>query len=105
MTTALFTHASGLAHVTPPGHPERVERLAAIHAALDHDAFAALNRRDAPLADRAEVLRGDEAILCHLLHGARVGERVAAPLEPGLPHGLEEPLLVRERLVVRLVEW
>jgi len=57
MTTALFTHSSGLKHVTPPGHPERVERLAAIHAVLDQDAFAGLDRREAGLADRAEVLR------------------------------------------------
>ena len=57
MTTALYTHLSGLDHVTPPGHPERVDRLRAIAAALDAPAFDALDRRKAPLADRDEVLR------------------------------------------------
>ena len=29
MPTALYTHPDCLGHVTPPGHPERVERLEA----------------------------------------------------------------------------
>ncbi|MCA0271237.1 MAG: histone deacetylase family protein [Proteobacteria bacterium] len=57
MTTLLFTHESGLAHVSPLGHPERAERLEAITAALAGPGFAALARRAAPLADEAEVLR------------------------------------------------
>ncbi len=57
MTTAYFSHASGLAHVTPPGHPERVERLEAIAAALSASAFDGLDRREAPLAEDEEVLR------------------------------------------------
>lgn len=59
MSTALISHPSGLAHVTPPGHPERVERLEAIHAALSDPEFAALDRVEAPRADDA-ALR-----LCH----------------------------------------
>jgi acetoin utilization deacetylase AcuC-like enzyme len=57
MTTALYTHADCLGHVTPPGHPERVARLDAIWEALEDPAFAALDRREAPLAERAELLR------------------------------------------------
>ena len=57
MTTALYFHDDCLAHVTPRGHPERVERLQAIEAALSQDRFAGLDRRSAPLADRSEVLR------------------------------------------------
>lgn len=56
MTTALLTHPDCLAHVNPPGHPERVERLRAVLAALEGEEFAYLVRVDAPLA-------GDEAIL------------------------------------------
>jgi acetoin utilization deacetylase AcuC-like enzyme len=41
----------------PPGHPERVERLEAVAAALSGGRFAALDRRDAPLAKRTAVLR------------------------------------------------
>ena len=35
MTTALISHHDCLLHVTPPGHPERLERLQAINAALE----------------------------------------------------------------------
>ncbi len=59
MTTALFTHPDCLTHVTPPGHPERVDRLHAIARALEDPAFVALSRREAPLADPEDLL------LCH----------------------------------------
>ena len=59
MTTLFLTHADGLAHVTPPGHPEQVARLTAITDALAAPEFATLARADAPLADDA-LLR-----LCH----------------------------------------
>ncbi len=53
MTTALITHPDCLGHITPPGHPERVERLEAVLAALeDFD----LERVEAPLADDAQIL-------------------------------------------------
>ncbi|MDO5631644.1 MAG: histone deacetylase family protein [Paracoccus sp. (in: a-proteobacteria)] len=54
MTTALFTHPSADGHLTPPGHPEQVARLAAV---LDALADLDLDRREAPLADESEVLR------------------------------------------------
>lgn len=57
VTTLLYTHASGLSHVSPLGHPERAERLEAITEALAAPGYAALDRRAAPLADEAEVLR------------------------------------------------
>ena len=58
MTTALYSHTDSHAHVTPRGHPERVERLEAVEAALSDYRFATLDRRDAPLAERTEILRG-----------------------------------------------
>ncbi|WP_068115709.1 histone deacetylase family protein [Tropicimonas marinistellae] len=57
MTTALYSHPDCLGHVTPAGHPERVARLEAVAAALAAPAFATLDRRDAPLAERSELLR------------------------------------------------
>ena len=57
MATALFTHPDCERHVTPEGHPERVARLQAIAAALSAPEFDALDRREAPLADRADLLR------------------------------------------------
>ena len=57
MATALFTHDDCLGHVTPPGHPERAARLEAVAEALAAPAFAALDRRAAPLAERGDLLR------------------------------------------------
>jgi acetoin utilization deacetylase AcuC-like enzyme len=56
MTTALITHCDCLEHVNPPGHPEAVDRLRAVMAALEAEEFAYLARVEAPLA-------GDEALL------------------------------------------
>lgn len=52
MTTALFTHRASDEHMTPIGHPERVERLAALEPAL---ADLSLLRREAPPVDHAYV--------------------------------------------------
>lgn len=60
----VFSHPDCAAHVTPQGHPERVERLVAVERGL---AGMAVQRRDCPLADEAEVLR---------CHPARYLERV-----------------------------
>jgi acetoin utilization deacetylase AcuC-like enzyme len=57
MTTALLTHPDCLAHVNPPGHPERPERLRAVLAALEGEEFAYLVRIEAPLGDDAAILR------------------------------------------------
>ncbi|MGI1662285.1 histone deacetylase family protein [Palleronia sp. KMU-117] len=57
MATALFTHPEFDGHVTPDGHPERVARLEAVRAALSGPGFKALDRREAPVCDRAELLR------------------------------------------------
>jgi acetoin utilization deacetylase AcuC-like enzyme len=57
MATALFTHPGFDAHVTPEGHPERVSRLQAIRTALAGPQFDALDRREAPIAERNELLR------------------------------------------------
>ncbi len=56
MTTALFTHPACLNHITPPGHPERVERLQAIEAALAADEFAALDRIKARSCEDSHIL-------------------------------------------------
>jgi acetoin utilization deacetylase AcuC-like enzyme len=50
----VFTHSDCAGHVTPPGHPERVDRLAAVERGL---AGLAISRRDCPMGDEADVLR------------------------------------------------
>ena len=58
MTTALYAHdADGAEHATPPGHPERAERLEAVRRGLSGPRFAKLDRREAPLGTDDEVLR------------------------------------------------
>lgn len=52
--TLFFSHPAYQGHVTPPGHPERAERLVAVQAAT---AGLALDRREAPVAALEEVLR------------------------------------------------
>jgi acetoin utilization deacetylase AcuC-like enzyme len=49
MTTLVFSHLSSLAHETPPGHPERVDRIKAVNAVLGSPALRGIVRRDAPL--------------------------------------------------------
>jgi acetoin utilization deacetylase AcuC-like enzyme len=55
--TLLFTHPACLEHNAGPHHPERPERLSAVLAALETEAFALLQRRAAPAADKAQIAR------------------------------------------------
>lgn len=57
MATGYFTHSDCDAHVNPPGHPEQVARLTAIHKALARAEFNPLDRQDAPLAKSSDILR------------------------------------------------
>lgn len=59
MTTRLYTHPIYLEHITPPGHPERPDRLRAIWKVLEEEAFSDLDRRESPDGDEAAIL------LCH----------------------------------------
>ncbi len=51
MVTRLYTHALSVEHITPPGHPERPDRIRALDKAFSHETFASLERIDAPEAD------------------------------------------------------
>jgi acetoin utilization deacetylase AcuC-like enzyme len=61
MPTLLVTHPACLNHLTPPGHPERPDRLRAIEAALEAEKFSLLAREQAPAAPL------DRIALCHPL--------------------------------------
>jgi acetoin utilization deacetylase AcuC-like enzyme len=59
MSTLLITHPACLDHQTPPGHPERPERLRAIDRALEDERFQTLIRVEAPRASLETIA------LCH----------------------------------------
>src|ERR1700685_2089681 len=50
MSTLLITHPACLNHLTPPGHPERPDRIRAIERALQAEKFQPLARAQAPMA-------------------------------------------------------
>ncbi len=57
MTTAFLTHPDCLNHITPDGHPERVERLESVLARLGTPEFDVLMRVDPPMGAIDDVLR------------------------------------------------
>jgi len=59
MSTLLVTHPACLNHLTPPGHPERPDRLRVVERALEAEKFQSLARVQAPRAE-LEIIA-----LCH----------------------------------------
>jgi acetoin utilization deacetylase AcuC-like enzyme len=53
--TLIYAYPSAAHHITPPGHPERVDRLDAVERGLSGLALA---RREAPLATDTQLLLG-----------------------------------------------
>jgi acetoin utilization deacetylase AcuC-like enzyme len=62
MSTLLLSHPASLNHLTPPGHPERPDRLRAINQVLGEARFNPLVRGEAPEGDL------DSVALCHGEH-------------------------------------
>jgi acetoin utilization deacetylase AcuC-like enzyme len=62
MSTLLLSHKACLDHVTPPGHPERPDRLRAVEEALAEERFQFLVRDQAPEGNL------DLVTLCHNEH-------------------------------------
>ncbi len=56
MTTRLYWHPIYLEHLTPPGHPERPDRIRALMSELEGPDFYRLDRVEAPRGDEASVL-------------------------------------------------
>jgi acetoin utilization deacetylase AcuC-like enzyme len=51
MSTLLISHPACLNHLTPPGHPERPDRLRVVEEALADERFQLLAREQAPMAE------------------------------------------------------
>jgi acetoin utilization deacetylase AcuC-like enzyme len=74
MSTLFVTHSACLDHVTPPGHPERPDRLRAVWQALEREQFQHLARAEAPRAPLEAIA------LCHPMEYV-AAIRDAAPRE------------------------
>ncbi len=57
MATLLYTHPASLNHLTPDGHPERVDRIKVINKILEAPNFHDLKRQLAPLGKEEDILR------------------------------------------------
>src|SRR3984893_10154246 len=62
MTTLLLSHPASLEHLTPPGHPERPDRIRAVNQVLAEARFDQLARGEEPEGNLASVIR------CHNEH-------------------------------------
>jgi acetoin utilization deacetylase AcuC-like enzyme len=71
MTTLLLTHRSSLDHLTPPGHPERPDRIRAVDQVLSESRFDKLVRQEAP-EGTLDLVR-----LCHDEHYVEELRRIA----------------------------
>jgi acetoin utilization deacetylase AcuC-like enzyme len=71
MTTLLLTHRASLDHLTPPGHPERPDRIRAVDQVLSESRFDKLVREEAPEGTL------DLARLCHDEHYVEELRRIA----------------------------
>ena len=69
--TLLLTHPACLAHDTGEHHPERPDRLRAVLAALQDDAFASLARAEAPMATIEQLTRVHPAEIVEAILGVR----------------------------------
>ncbi len=71
MTTLLLTHRASLDHLTPPGHPERPDRIRAVDQVLSESRFDRLVREEAP-EGTLDLVR-----LCHDEHYVEELRRIA----------------------------
>lgn len=83
MTTALITHPACLRHVTPSGHPERVDRLKAVLAAFEEAGDLRLAPVEAPRAEIAAIARAhDGAYIEALKQAVEETDGAELPLDP-----------------------
>ena len=72
--TLIYAYPSSARHITPPGHPERVDRLAAVERGLQG---LTVTRRDAPLAAESDLLLCHPAAYIARLRAAEPAEGIA----------------------------
>ena len=77
MATRLYSHPVYLEHLTPPGHPERPDRLRAIAKVLEDERFAGLDRVTPEAADEAAILLAHPESYRERVRGAIPAEGLA----------------------------
>jgi len=94
MTTLLISHESGLRHATPPGHPERPDRLRAIMALLEDEPFSELAREPAPEGELEAITRVHPMQYVEALRAAVPAEGLARiDADTALSAGSWEPIM------------
>jgi len=67
MSILILTHPSSHAHVTPPGHPERVARIEAVDRVLASGPYVGLPRAEAPAASDDQIGRAHDAAYVEMI--------------------------------------
>lgn len=70
MSTLYISHSSALDHLTPPGHPERPDRICVIERTLEQARFLRLIREQAPSAELSSICRVHAESYVQALHRA-----------------------------------
>ncbi len=88
MATLLYTHDACLEHDPGSYHPENPERLRAVLEALRADEFRALEWREAPRADKAQIARAHpsqyiDAVLARVPKNGHVALDADTMMSPG----------------------
>ena len=106
MTTGLFTHDACFRHVTPPGHPERVERLEAVLGALNGGSYPGLRHFAAPKADRRVLAAAHDQALVDAVLLAKIpdGEFARIDADTSMSTGSAEAALRAAGAVVAAVD-
>ncbi len=94
MTTLVFTHPASLAHQTPEGHPERVDRIKAVNAVLASPQLKGYLHREAPLGRDEQILLAHAEEHLHRLRGIspETGYEYLDPDTVMMSHTLEAAL-------------
>ena len=105
MTTLHLTHVSALAHLGPPWHPERADRIRVIERCLEQERFAGLVREQALVVSEAALVRAhDEIYVEATIAGLRNGTLAPADDDTHIAAGTLEAVLRSAGAAVQAVD-